>query len=157
MTDTDTSPANPYWTATQSIPAGETRTFQELAALVSRPRAARAAGRAIASCPLTSSYPWQRVVSSNGALAKNPGRAYVQLERLRAEGARPLDGESNAAFAERVGKPWLGTMRGRRFAPATDARIARVPGHVVEAFATVEDARARRFEPFEPSPAPACS
>ncbi len=157
MNDPERAPANPYWVAAESIPAGETRTFQELAALIGRPRAARAAGRAIASCPLTSHHPWQRVVSSSGGLARDPGRAYVQLERLRAEGARPLDGESNAGFAARVGKPWLGVLRKRRFAPATDVRLARCATHLVEAFATEEQARARKFSPFETARTAACS
>lgn len=149
MADTDENLANRYLSATLSIPAGETRTFHELATLAGSPKAARAAGRAIASCPLAAHFPWQRVVASGGELSRDPGRAFVQLERLRAEGARPRDGESNREFAARVGKPWLGKWRGRRFVSAVDPRAAKFPAHAVEAFASEEAARERGFDTLD--------
>jgi len=78
---------NRYWEATRLVPAGETRTFAELAALAGHPGAARAAGRAIAACPIDSDHPWHRIVASDGKLARDPERARVQRERLAREGA----------------------------------------------------------------------
>lgn len=78
-----------YWEATRLVPAGETRTFAELAALAGKPGAARAAGRAIATCPIDSELPWHRIVASDGKLSRDPERARVQRERLAKEGAIP--------------------------------------------------------------------
>lgn len=56
--------------------------------------AARSIGRTVAKIANdeTSGLPWWRVVSSVGALQSNPARQEAQLERLRAEGARPNEG-----------------------------------------------------------------
>jgi alkylated DNA nucleotide flippase Atl1 len=81
--------SDPYLEATRLVPSGETRTFAELAALAGRPGAARAAGRAIAACPLRSDLPWHRIVASDGSLARDPRRAKLQRARLVKEGALP--------------------------------------------------------------------
>jgi len=78
-----------YLEATRLVPRGETRTFAELATLAGHPGAARAAGRAIAACPIDSEHPWHRIVASGGKLSGDPARARAQRERLAAEGAVP--------------------------------------------------------------------
>jgi alkylated DNA nucleotide flippase Atl1 len=88
-----------YLEATHLIPAGETRTFAELAALAGRPGAARAAGRAVAACPIDAPHPWHRVVSSDGSLARDGERARAQRERLQAEGVLASGAEKVAARA----------------------------------------------------------
>ncbi len=67
--------SNRYLEAVRRIPKGETRTFLEVAAMAGRPGAARAAGRALAECPVASSVPWHRVVASDGTLPGRPGGA----------------------------------------------------------------------------------
>ena len=92
-------PVDRYWEAARLVPAGETRTFAELAALAGRPGAARAAGRAIAACPIDSDYPWHRIVASGGKLSSDPARARAQRERLAAEGTLPPGAERVAPRA----------------------------------------------------------
>jgi alkylated DNA nucleotide flippase Atl1 len=84
---------NPYLEATRLVPAGETRTFAELAALAGRPGAARAAGRAIAACAPEAPYPWHRIVASDGSLSPVKNRARIQRDRLRSEGALGAEAE----------------------------------------------------------------
>lgn len=54
------------WRALQSIPAGETRTYAQVAALLGRPQAARAVARACASNRLALVVPCHRVVPATG-------------------------------------------------------------------------------------------
>lgn len=56
------------WNALLGIPAGETRSYGELARALGRPRAARAVGRACGANPLPLIIPCHRVVSANGGL-----------------------------------------------------------------------------------------
>ncbi len=94
-----------YVTAVNGIEKGETRSFGEIAALAGKPRAARAAGRALTHYPAEGKAAWQRAVSSDGGLSIDPERAALQLERLRRDGARPRAGESVARWARRVRAP----------------------------------------------------
>jgi AraC family transcriptional regulator of adaptative response/methylated-DNA-[protein]-cysteine methyltransferase len=54
------------WTALESIPAGETRSYTELAAAIGRPRAARAVARACATNPVAIAIPCHRAVPAAG-------------------------------------------------------------------------------------------
>ena len=56
------------WQALRRIPAGETRTYAELAAMAGRPGAARAAGRACAVNPVSLAVPCHRALGADGAL-----------------------------------------------------------------------------------------
>jgi methylated-DNA-[protein]-cysteine S-methyltransferase len=51
-----------------AIPYGETRTYGQLAALLGKPRAARAVGRAGATNPIPLIIPCHRVIGSDGSL-----------------------------------------------------------------------------------------
>jgi methylated-DNA-[protein]-cysteine S-methyltransferase len=68
----DLSDAPPFfgaaWEACRSIPAGETRSYAWLAAEAGRPRAARAAGQAMAQNRLALIIPCHRVIGSDGGL-----------------------------------------------------------------------------------------
>ncbi|HKY80421.1 MAG TPA: bifunctional DNA-binding transcriptional regulator/O6-methylguanine-DNA methyltransferase Ada [Sphingobium sp.] len=68
------------WAALRAIPAGETRTYSEIAAAVGRPAAVRAAGTACGDNGLAVLIPCHRVLRSDGGLG---GYAYG-LERKKA-------------------------------------------------------------------------
>lgn len=68
------------WLAVAAIPAGETRTYQEIAYMLGRPLAARAVGAANAANPIAVLIPCHRLVRTTGALA---GYAYG-LDRKQA-------------------------------------------------------------------------
>ena len=61
------------WAALRAVPAGETRSYKELAALVGRPGAVRAAGSACGDNGLAVLIPCHRVLRSDGGLG---GYAY---------------------------------------------------------------------------------
>jgi methylated-DNA-[protein]-cysteine S-methyltransferase len=73
------------------IPAGEVRTYREIARQLGTPGAARAVGTACARNPLPLLIPCHRVVRSDGGLGGYSLRGGIQLKRrlLEAEGALP--------------------------------------------------------------------
>ena len=56
------------WDSLRDIPAGETRSYGELARMLGRPAAARAVGAAVARNPISIFVPCHRVVGARGAL-----------------------------------------------------------------------------------------
>ena len=72
----------------RSIPAGTVMSYGEVAAEASRPGAARAVGRILATSDTM--LPWWRVVTASGRLA--PGKERSQGGHLRAEGVEVADG-----------------------------------------------------------------
>jgi len=77
------------WEATRAIPYGETRSYAELAAMVGRPRAYRAVGRAMALNPVPIIIPCHRVIGSDGHLHGYGGgldlkRRLLAMERRNA-------------------------------------------------------------------------
>jgi AraC family transcriptional regulator, regulatory protein of adaptative response / methylated-DNA-[protein]-cysteine methyltransferase len=56
------------WTALGSIPAGETRSYAQVASAIGRPQAARAVARACAANPVALAIPCHRVVPSSGGV-----------------------------------------------------------------------------------------
>lgn len=81
------------WYALCEIPAGETRSYQDLARALDVPRAARAVGRACATNPVPVLVPCHRVIRSDGSLGGYLGglarkRALLKREKpttLRAD------------------------------------------------------------------------
>ena len=67
------------WKALRAIPAGETRTYGELAAAIGSPKAVRAAGLANGQNPVAVIVPCHRVIGANGTLTGYAGG----LERKR--------------------------------------------------------------------------
>lgn len=67
------------WAALREIPAGETRTYGQLAAAIGKPRAVRAAGLANGQNPVAVIVPCHRVIGANGTLTGYAGG----LERKR--------------------------------------------------------------------------
>jgi AraC family transcriptional regulator of adaptative response/methylated-DNA-[protein]-cysteine methyltransferase len=90
-------PATPFqwrvWTALRSIPAGERRTYSEVAAAIGAPTAARGVARACATNPAALVIPCHRVLRGDGSL----GGYRWGLERKR----RLLAGE-HAVIARRL-------------------------------------------------------
>ena len=56
------------WTALQQIPYGQTRTYQQQAAVIQRPAAVRAIGTANGRNPISIIVPCHRVIGANGTL-----------------------------------------------------------------------------------------
>ena len=67
------------WKALRAIPAGETRTYGQLAAAIGSPKAVRAAGLANGQNPVAVIVPCHRVIGANGTLTGYAGG----LERKR--------------------------------------------------------------------------
>ena len=67
------------WKALRDIPAGETRSYGQLAAAIGAPKAVRAAGLANGQNPVALIVPCHRVIGANGALTGYAGG----LERKR--------------------------------------------------------------------------
>ena len=67
------------WKALRDIPAGETRSYGQLAALIGAPKAVRAAGLANGQNPVALIVPCHRVIGANGTLTGYAGG----LERKR--------------------------------------------------------------------------
>jgi len=75
------------WAALRAIPAGETRSYGQLAAAIGSPRAVRAAGLANGQNPVAVIVPCHRVIGSNGALTGYAGGLERKRWLLRHEGA----------------------------------------------------------------------
>ena len=70
------------------LKAGDITTYGEVATEAGRPGAARAVGRLLSQSH--GQWPWWRVVNATGRLV--PGAEKEQAKRLRAEGARIVNG-----------------------------------------------------------------
>jgi len=74
------------WAALREIPAGETRTYSQVAAAIGQPAAARAVARACATNPLALLTPCHRVVRADGALGAYRWGVERKRELLSREG-----------------------------------------------------------------------
>lgn len=78
------------WEALRAIPAGETRSYAQLAAAVGRPKAVRAAGMANGQNPVAVLTPCHRVIGANGTLTGYAGGLDRKRWLLAHEGRRTL-------------------------------------------------------------------
>ncbi len=76
------------WSALRAIPAGETRSYGQLAAAIGSPRAVRAAGLANGQNPIAVIVPCHRVIGANGTLTGYAGGLERKRWLLRHEGVR---------------------------------------------------------------------
>lgn len=76
------------WAALRAIPAGQTRTYGQLAAAIGRPRAVRAAGLANGQNPVAVIVPCHRVIGANGTLTGYAGGLERKRWLLAHEGGR---------------------------------------------------------------------
>ena len=74
------------WKALQEIPAGETRTYAQIADAIGRPKAVRAVGTAIGANPIAYLIPCHRVVRTDGGLGGYRWGLALKQQMLRAEG-----------------------------------------------------------------------
>ena len=65
------------------VPRGHVVTYGQLAALLRRPRAARAVGGAMGRCP--EGVPWHRVVNSQGGISRRRVASGMLTQRIRLE------------------------------------------------------------------------
>jgi methylated-DNA-[protein]-cysteine S-methyltransferase len=75
------------WAALRAIPAGETRSYGQLAAAIGSPKAIRAAGLANGQNPVAVIVPCHRVIGANGTLTGYAGGLERKRWLLRHEGA----------------------------------------------------------------------
>ncbi len=75
------------WQALLAIPYGETRTYADIAQVVSRPRAFRAVGMANHDNPVAIIVPCHRVIASDGGLGGYGGGLATKRWLLELEGA----------------------------------------------------------------------
>jgi O-6-methylguanine DNA methyltransferase len=76
------------WAALRGIPYGETRSYQEVARALQRPRAVRAVGSANGANPLPLVIPCHRVVASDGKLGGYGGGLALKAKLLAMERAQ---------------------------------------------------------------------
>jgi methylated-DNA-[protein]-cysteine S-methyltransferase len=76
------------WAALRAIPAGETRSYGQLAAAIGSPRAVRAAGLANGQNPVAVIVPCHRVIGAKGTLTGYAGGLERKRWLLAHEGAR---------------------------------------------------------------------
>ena len=74
------------WTALQTIPWGQTRSYGEIARQIGSPKAARAVGMANHHNPIAILIPCHRVVGQNGALTGYAGGLWRKKALLQLEG-----------------------------------------------------------------------
>jgi len=65
------------------IPPGRTATYGQVAAMVNRPRAARAVGGAMRRCP--PGVPWHRVLNAQGQISRRKRAASMLTQRMLLE------------------------------------------------------------------------
>ena len=75
------------WAALRAIPAGETRSYSQLAAAIGSPKAVRAAGLANGQNPIAVVVPCHRVIGANGTLTGYAGGLERKRWLLAHEGA----------------------------------------------------------------------
>ena len=75
--------------ALQTIPCGETRSYQDIARQIGRPKAVRAVGAANGRNPLPIVIPCHRVIGSDGSLTGFGGGLDIKRFLLQLEGIEP--------------------------------------------------------------------
>lgn len=68
------------WNASEKIPYGETKTYQQIAEMINNPKAVRAVGTAIGANPLLILTPCHRIVAKSGSLSGF--RAGIDMKRF---------------------------------------------------------------------------
>jgi len=85
MLVTGTAFQSRVWAALRQIPAGETRTYSEVAAAIGEPQAVRAVANACGANPTALAIPCHRVIRTDGSLGGYHWGLEVKVELLAAE------------------------------------------------------------------------
>ena len=72
--------ARTVWRLVRRIPRGRVATYGQIAALLGRPRAARAVGWAMRNCP--DDVPWHRVVNASGGISPRARMESMVTQRM---------------------------------------------------------------------------
>ena len=106
MLQMEATHASPFeraaWAALCTIPFGETRTYGQQAAMIGRPSAARAVGRANGRNPIPVVVPCHRIIGGDGSLTGFTGGLAIKRWLLTHEGVRlpaPARPEDQLALA----------------------------------------------------------
>jgi len=70
------------WRALLTIPYGETRSYQDIAIQINRPKALRAVGQACKKNPIGIVVPCHRVLGKDGSLTGYSGKDHTDLKKL---------------------------------------------------------------------------
>jgi methylated-DNA-[protein]-cysteine S-methyltransferase len=73
------------WKALREIPSGETRSYQQIAQQIGRPRSARAVGQACGKNPIPILVPCHRVIATGGKLGGYSGGLHIKKALLAIE------------------------------------------------------------------------
>ena len=76
------------WLQLLKIPYGQTRSYQQIAKAIGKPKAVRAVGAANGQNPIAIVVPCHRVIASDGTLCGYGGGLRIKEELLKLEGAR---------------------------------------------------------------------
>ena len=68
------------WRVVRRIPRGRVATYGQIAALLGRPRGARAVGWAMRHCP--GDVPWHRVVNASGGISRRARMESMLTQRM---------------------------------------------------------------------------
>jgi AraC family transcriptional regulator, regulatory protein of adaptative response / methylated-DNA-[protein]-cysteine methyltransferase len=93
------------WSYLRSIPAGEVRTYAEVAAAVGRPRAVRAVASACGANPIALLIPCHRVLRTGGALGGYRWGLARKRRLLAAERAAGVASGLSGDLTSRTGRP----------------------------------------------------
>jgi methylated-DNA-[protein]-cysteine S-methyltransferase len=99
------------WAALQRIPAGETRSYGQLAAAIGEPDAARAVGLANGQNPIAVVIPCHRVIGADGSLTGFGGGLPRKRWLLTHEGATFKENRKDLLRSERRRQPELALGR----------------------------------------------
>lgn len=80
------------WLALCQIPAGETRSYQEIALAIGKPKAFRAVANAIAKNPFLIEVPCHRVIRKDGQLGGYSGPGGTEMKKQLLEKETCLQG-----------------------------------------------------------------
>ena len=82
--------ARSVYAVVSAIPSGSVTSYGMVAAILGRPRAPRAVGRALSALPEGLDVPWLRVISSSGRISTSSIHHTAQVQRalLEDEGVR---------------------------------------------------------------------
>src|SRR3989344_2217798 len=94
----------------KKIPRGKVSTYQQVAIMVSTPRAAQAVGWALRALPMGHDIPWQRVINSRGMISIQNLRApkSLQVKLLREENieVKEIDGNYFVDLGKYLWRPY---------------------------------------------------